>query len=176
MDIRWSHCVVRCRDIEPMVEFYCDLLGFEVADRGVLGPDTEIVFLSGSSSDHHQLGLLTSRGPEDASSLEHMAFRTGSLADVKEMIAKLEADDRVAFAAPVTHGNALSVYFADPEGNGVEVFCDTPWHVQQPQIGGWDPTQTDDEVLAAVESQFAGEPGFQPMAEYRAARAAHFGE
>lgn len=176
MNIRWSHCVVRCRDIEPMVEFYCDLLGFEVADRGAIGPDTEIVFLSGSSSDHHQLALADSRGPEDASSLDHMAFRTDSLADVKEMIAKLEADERVAFAAPVTHGNALSVYFSDPEGNGVEVFCDTPWHVQQPQISGWDPTQTDDEVLAAVESHFAAEPGFQPMGDYRAGRAEHFGE
>ena len=47
--------------------------------------------------------------------------------------------------------------------------------MQQPQIGGWDPTQTDDEVLAAVESQFSGEPEFRPMVEYRAERAAHFG-
>jgi catechol 2,3-dioxygenase len=176
MNIAWSHAVLRCRDIGPMVEFYCDMLGFEVADRGEVGPDTEIVFLSGSSSDHHQLGLLRARGPEDASSLDHMAFRTDSLADVKAMITKLEADERVEFAAPVTHGNAVSVYFSDPEGNGIEVFCDTPWHVQQPQISGWDPTQTDAEVLADLEERFSGDPEFRPMAEYRAERAAHFGE
>ena len=33
---------------------------------------------------------------------------------------------------PVTHGNALSVYFLDPEGNRVELLIDTPWYVPQP--------------------------------------------
>ncbi len=160
-----------------MVAFYCEVLGFEVADRGPLGPDgPEIVFLSGSSSDHHQIAFAPVRGPEDATSLEHNAFRVDGLADVREMLERVNADARVKNVAPLTHGNAISVYFADPEGNGIEVFCDTPWHVQQPQMRGWDPAQSDEEVLAAVEAGFRDEPGFMPMERYRAERARAFGE
>lgn len=174
MKLQWSHCVIRCRDLDGMVDFYRDTLGFEVADRGSVGRD--VVFMSGSSSDHHQLALMQSRGPDDASSLEHMAFRVESLADVKAMGAKIEADERVGSPAPLTHGNAVSVYFSDPEGNGIEVFCDTPWHVAQPQVREWDPAQTDDEVLAMIEAEFSGEPEFMPMADYRERQAARFGE
>ena len=57
---------------------------------------------------------------------------------------------------PVTHGNAVSVYFKDPEGNGIEIFCDTPWHVPQPQVGFWDPSQDAEQVLARCQSQVRG--------------------
>lgn len=177
MNISWSHCVLRVRDVEAMVSFYGDLMGFKVADQGPLGPGgPKIVFMSGSSSDHHQMAFVASRGPEDGSSLEHNAFRVDSVAEVQEMIARISADDRVANHAPVTHGNAVSVYFADPEGNGVEVFCDTPWHVAQPQLKGWDPTKSPEEVLAHVEESFRDEAEFQPIENYQAMKAKEFGE
>lgn len=177
MNVRWSHCVLRVRDLEAMVGFYCDILGFRVADRGPLGPDgPQIVFLSGSSSDHHQIAFAAVRGAADATSLEHNAFRVDSLGDVKAMFERVKTDDRVRRVAPLTHGNAISVYFADPEGDGIEVFCDTPWHVQQPQVRPWDPSKSDEVVLAAVEAEFRGEPEFRPMEEYRAERAKAFGE
>ena len=177
MKVSWSHCVLKVRDIDAMVAFYCDMLGFKVADKGTLGPDGPvIVFLSGSSSDHHQIAFVGSRDPEGESCVDHNAFRVESVADVQEMIAKVRADDRVKFNAPVTHGNAISVYFADPEGNGIEIFCDTPWHVVQPQMKGWDPEGSPEEVLANVEASFKDEPEFQPMAGYQAQKAKEFGE
>ena len=177
MAVSWSHCVLRVRDLDAMVSFYCDALGFQVADRGMLGPDAEIVFLTGSSSDHHQMGLTTGRSDDDGDqSLAHNAFRVDTVADVKRMVAWVAEDDRAGRGAPVTHGNAISVYFTDPEGNGIEIFCDTPWHVQQPQIGRWDPTMSDEEILAKVEADFGDTPEFKPMEQYRAERAAAFGE
>lgn len=180
MSVSWSHCVLRVRDIDAMVAFYCDALGFEVSDRGPIGPETEIVFLTGSSSDHHQIAFQSGRGPEDGGSLDHSldhnAFRTTSIDEVKRIHDWVNADDRIGKGFPVTHGNAVSVYFADPEGNGVEVFCDTPWHVKQPQIGRWDPSLTSDEVLAAVEARYRDEPEFMPMEQYRQDRAKAFGE
>jgi catechol-2,3-dioxygenase len=160
-----------------MVAFYRDALGFQVSDRGLIGPNgPEVVFMSGSASDHHQIAFAPVRGPEDASSLEHNAFRVDSLADVKETFERMTADPRAKNVTPVTHGNAISVYFSDPEGNAIEVFCDTPWHVQQPQLKPWDPTRPDAEVLAAVEAAFRDEPEFMPMERYRAERAKAFGE
>jgi len=177
MKISWSHCVLKVRDIDAMVSFYGDVLGFRVADKGPLGPDgPSIVFMSGSSSDHHQIAFAAMRGPEDATSLEHCAFRVETLKDVKEMVRRVAEDGRVPDGLPLTHGNAISVYFKDPEGNGLEVFCDTPWHVKQPQLRGWDPSLGDEEILEAVEKEFQNAPEFSPMADYQAKRAIDFGE
>lgn len=159
-----------------MVQFYCDALGFRVADRGALGPDQDIAFLSGSSSDHHQLGLMTGRSDDDTTSLDHNAFRVDSVEDVKAMVSWVNGDERIGDGFPVTHGNAVSVYFKDPEGNGIEIFCDTPWHVQQPQISGWDPSKSADEVLAGVQSKYQDKEGFGPMEQYRAEQAIAHGE
>lgn len=178
MQVSWSHCVLKVRDIEAMVRFYCDTMGWVVADRGPLGPPgaPDIVFLTGSSSDHHQMALAQTRGDEEATSLDHNAFRVASLADVKAMHERLTADPRVEAVAPLTHGNAISVYFKDPEGNGIEIFCDSPWHVKQPAARGWDPNLSEPEILAYVENQFRDDSEFQPMDAYRAQRAKAFGE
>lgn len=176
MNVSWSHCVLSVRDIDLMVSFYCDTLGFRLADRGELGPETEIAFLSGSSSDHHQIAFTNGRGPETGGSLNHNAFRVETVSEVIDLVNRLEADKRVGGSAPITHGNAVSVYFADPEGNGIEVFSDTPWHVKQPQARKWDPALSEEEVLAFVEAEFRDEPEFMPMTEYRTKQAAVFGE
>ena len=88
----------------------------------------------------------------------------------------MSADERVRYAVPVTHGNAVSVYFADPEGNGIEVFCDTPWHVRQPIVGNWNPEESDETILEKIRAEYAPTDEFMPMGDYRAERAAHFGE
>ena len=134
-----------------MLGFYTGVLGFRITDRGPLGEEggPEIVFMSQVETDHHQLAFLPIRkGDEPSNSLDHMAFRVDSLADVRTMGETLKADGRATGLAPVTHGNAWSYYFKDPEGNGIEVFCDTPWHVAQPQAKAWDPGLTDAELRA----------------------------
>ena len=178
MKLSWSHAVLRVRDLDAMIAFYHDMLDFEVSDRGPLGPpgSPEIAFMTGRSSDHHQLGLVPLRGSEEATSLEHMAFRVESLADVREMHDRAKQDERAGDPGAITHGNAISVYFTDPERNTIEVFVDTPWHVKQPVIQGWDPTMTDEELLAHVESLYRDAPEFMPMEAYRAKRAKYFGE
>ena len=177
MTLQWSHCVLRVRDLDAMTTFYRDILGFQISDRGPLGPGgPEIVFLTTSSSDHHQLALAATRDANEASTLDHMAFRVPSVAEVRSIFQAVSDDDRVSRVAPVTHGNAISVYFSDPEENSIEIFCDTPWHVAQPQIRGWDPTLTDDEVLASVREAFSDQPEFAPMDRYRGQAAAELKE
>ena len=177
MRVQWSHSVIRVRDLEQMVSFYEDIFGFQVSDRGLLGPQgPEIVFMSGSSTDHHQIAFSPTRSEEEASSLDHMAFRVGSLAEVRSTFERVSDDERASGVMPLTHGNAISVYFHDPEKNGVEVFCDTPWHVKQPQLKKWDPTLSDEEVLSYVEEKFRDTEEFGSMEAYRADRAEAFKE
>ena len=179
MQLRWSHAVVKVRDLDLMVDFYSRVLGFEVADRGDLAPGGPgIVFMSQVGTDHHQIAFLPAgRGDDPPNSVDHVAFRVDDLDDVREMMERVGKDGRGARApGPVTHGNAWSIYFQDPEGNGIEVFCDTPWHVAQPQLKPWDPGQTNDEVAKATQAAFADQPGFRPFADYVGERTAHFAE
>ena len=177
MPLRWSHAVLYVRDLAEMLDFYTNVLGFEVTDRGPLSPADgapEIVFRSQVETDHHQLAFVpVRRGEEAPNTINHMAFRTESLAQVKAMDRAVRADGRATDINPVTHGNAWSVYFKDPEGNGIEVFCDTPWHVQQPQAKPWDPALSDAELHAWTEKEFGSDPEFGPIDAYYAGRAEH---
>ena len=179
MKLRWSHAVLYVRNLDAMLAFYADVLGFEVSDRGPLDPNNpglEIAFLSQVGSDHHQLAFVPVRGDGPSTTLDHMAFRVDSLADVKAMAERLQSDGRATNLNPLNHGNAWSVYFKDPEGNGLEVFCDSPWNVRQPQGKPWDLSMSEDELRRQTEEQFSGEPGFRPMAEFYAEHRRRHGE
>lgn len=179
MKLRWSHAVIYVRDLNKMVAFYQEVLGFEVSDRGPLIPgsaDLEVAFLSQVGSDHHQLAFASVRGEGPSTTLDHMAFRVESFTEVKAMAEKLQADGRATALRPENHGNAWSIYFKDPEDNGLEVFCDSPWHVRQPQGKPWDLSMTEDEMRTQTEAQFSGEPDFIPAAEFYAAHRRRHGE
>lgn len=97
-----------------------------------------------------------------------MAFKVDSLADVKAMAEKLQADGRASNITPLTHGNAWSIYFKDPEDNGLEVFCDSPFHVAQPQAKPWRLSMSEEELRSYTKGEFSGEPEFKPIEEFYA--------
>jgi catechol 2,3-dioxygenase len=179
MKLRWSHAVIYVRKIEEMIAFYTEILGFQVSDRGLLDPNNpniHLVFLSQVGSDHHQLAFASVRGDGPSTTLDHIAFRVESFADVKTMAERLQSDGRAAEISPVNHGNAWSIYFKDPEGNGIEVFCDSPFGVQQPQIRPWNLKVSEDELRRQTEEEFGDEPGFMPAEEFYAAHRRRHGE
>jgi catechol 2,3-dioxygenase len=175
LQLEVAHAVLFVHDVEQMIQFYCDTLGFKVTDRGPLGA-AEIVFLSQTANEHHQLAFVTGREtPAPSRNLHHVAFRsTGTLNDLRSFKQALEADARVTQIRPLAHGNAWSVYFRDPEFNGVEVFIDTPWHVRQPQGEPLDLTRTDEEIVDWTRAHFANEPEFGPLDEFFRQRAQRF--
>ena len=160
MKLSWSHAVLNVKDEKKILDFYTGSLGFTVSDRGPIvknGPN--IIFMSQNPDEHHQLAVVTSRKDDEASnSLNHLAFRVDSFDDVKTLKNTLESTS-VDFL-PLSHGNTLSLYFADPEGNGLEVFWDTPWHVEQPDGIVWDTNLDEQQALAWVEETFKNKPGF----------------
>ncbi len=172
-----AHAVLYVHDVAQMIDFYTDVLGFEVTDRGPLGP-SEIVFLSQSANDHHQVAFITGRdAPDPSNSVHHVAFRsTATLDELKSLRQALDADSRVTEIMPLTHGNAWSVYFRDPEFNGVEVFIDTPWHVRQPQGEPLDLDKSNDEIVETTRAQFSTEPEFGPIDEFYSRRADHLAQ
>ncbi|MCA8929795.1 MAG: VOC family protein [Alphaproteobacteria bacterium] len=175
MALTWSHAVLYVKDTERMLDFYTRVLGFRITDRGLItGRDAEIIFLSQDPGEHHQLALLPMRQDEGPSnSLAHLAFRVGDMAELRDAIATLRAEG--VEMRPTSHGNTWSVYFQDPEQNGVEIFRDTPWHVAQPQGKTWD-LDADDETLAAwTKAEFGTETTFEPKEAFHSRKASEWG-
>lgn len=176
MALTWSHAVLNVKDTDRMLDFYTRVLGFRITDRGELpGRGAEIIFLSQDPDEHHQVALVPMRQDEGPSnSLAHIAFRTNGLPELRGMIGALQAEN-VAMR-PTSHGNTWSVYFQDPEQNGIEIFCDTPWHVAQPQGKTWDVSADDETLLAWTKDTFEGEPGFEPKETYHSRMADKIGQ
>ncbi len=168
--LAFSHMGISVFDADRMAAFYQRLLGMEETDRGVIAGDRTIVFLSRSPTDHHQIALVSGRTAEETT-VGQVSFRVPTLDDLRAMKAAAEADEQAGPIRQVTHGNAWSIYFKDPEGNGIEVFCDTPWHVQQPQGRPWDLSKSDAELRDWTQSEFEKEPGFGPIEAFYAERA-----
>lgn len=165
--LTFSHVGIYVADIARMVDFYTRFLGFAVADRGS-HPNGEIVFLTRDPREHHQLVLVSGR-PADMqfNIVNQLSFRVDSLATLKELYQGL-SHEPVAEITTLTHGNALSVYFRDPEKNRVELLIDTPWYVPQPHRLLVDLSLPDDQLWVTVEKHVRATPGFKPQAEWMA--------
>ena len=135
MNYTVSHFEIRAHDQAVMEKFYTEVMGFIVSDRGLLtvGPAAgrELIFLSHSPEEHHQIVLIPSDVTDQGGGIGHVAFRVDSLDEVRRVYEKVRALPYTR-PEPVSHGNTWSVYFRDPENNRIEVFTQTPWHATQP--------------------------------------------
>ncbi len=113
----FSHFWIFVRDLDRMVDFYTGALGLVVTDRGPLADGLELAFLSRDPDEHHQMVMASGR-PADSgfNVVNQISFKVPSLDDLKAAHARLRARVIEKFRI-VTHGNAWSIYFADPEGN-----------------------------------------------------------
>jgi catechol-2,3-dioxygenase len=170
MALSWSHIVIYAKDTDRMLDFYTRVLGFQVTDRGdIPGRGYEIIFMSQDPAEHHQIGLATSREKvEPSNSVAHVAFRVQNMGQLRTIITALKSESVTLRAS--SHGNTWSVYFQDPEQNGIEIFCDSPWQVPHPQVVDWDMDLDDDALLAWTEARFKTQARFETQASFLARR------
>ncbi len=164
----FSHMGFYVRDLERMARFYTDVMCFTQTDQGDLGT-AQLVFLSRDPAEHHQLVLATGR-PADLgfSVINQISFRVPNLATLRLVRDRVVADPGVTDMLCATHGNAVSIYFRDPEGNRLEVFLDTPWYCEQPLREPIDLDQPDEAIMARAEAIACSRPRFQSRAEWQA--------
>jgi len=123
---RIGHVHLKVSDIKRSLEFYCDLLGFQLTT--MYGKDAAFI----SAGDyHHHIGLNTwySKGAAHAEKYSVGLFHTAILFPTRRDLA--EIFDRVRRAYyPLTgasdHGVSEALYLDDPDGNGVELYWDRP--------------------------------------------------
>jgi catechol 2,3-dioxygenase len=158
---RLAHTGIYVRDLDRMIGFYTQVLGLTVTDRGkAISFDTELAFLSANPEQHHQLALATGR-PRDASfsTVMQTSFMVDSLDDLRAIRARALMHGATGMRG-TNHGNAWSIYFKDPEGNTVECYLDTPFHVPQPHGDPLDLDKTDAEIVRETEAACRRDPGF----------------
>ena len=176
--LRFSHFGMYVNDMARMEDFYTRVLAFTVTDRGELsGPHgpMQLVFLSRDPDEHHQIVLVTGR-PDTAgfNPINQISLKADSLATLRAMQALL-VQEQLPGITPVTHGNAVSIYVPDPEGNRLELYVDLPWYVSQPLRLPVDLSPDDATLMAQLEAHARSLPGFRPRAEWRAEMARRMG-
>jgi catechol 2,3-dioxygenase len=127
---RIGHCLLRVRDVERSKKFYMDVLGFQLMEQD---PEHGGVFLS-LPEDGHTIDLFPVEHPETAQpvterrdrvGLVHIAFKVASYAALEEAYKTLQTH-RVQVHRMIDHGSQRSLYFTDPDGNGLEIYYEYP--------------------------------------------------
>jgi len=120
-----GHVVLRVKDRSRSERFYNGILGLPICAR--LDQDGfKMAFFS--LGNHHDFAVMEVSGEgstrsETAVGLHHVAFNIGTrLDELREAKAKLEAAGITP--TPIDHEVTKSLYFEDPDGNGVEVYVD----------------------------------------------------
>jgi catechol 2,3-dioxygenase len=120
-----GHVVLNVTDVERSTKFYRDVVGFQVSRYR---PNGTGAFLT-CGIIHHNLALF--KAPEGAQPLQkgqiglnHFAFKVESYQALQEAHRRLVAAD-ATIDHIVDHGMTRSVYFLDPDGIEMELFCDT---------------------------------------------------
>jgi catechol 2,3-dioxygenase len=130
-----GHVVLRVSDCARSESFYNGLLGLPIAAR-IDGNGVRMTFFT--LGNHHDLAVMQTGAAVGAqggttTGLHHVAFKIGdTLDELRQAKAKLEQAGITP--TPVDHDVTKSLYFADPDGNGVELYVDASdaWR-QDPQ-------------------------------------------
>ena len=167
---RLAHVGIYVEDLDRAVAFYRDLLGLQITDAT---PEAGIVFMSSRPDvEHHELLLARGRTASgDALMLQQISWRCDSLDDVIAFHYRLR-EHNVALDMEVSHGNAIGIYFFDPEGNRNEVYWGTGLKATQVYLASVDLEAPTEDILrdlkANVDAHGATgyvEPGFLERAQ-----------
>src|SRR4030095_6038918 len=124
---RVGHLVLKVKDLERSRKFFTEILGFPQVgknDRGMLFFSTDV------NDNHHMLALREGKPGApmpnpDQIGMEHVSFEVGTFAELQEVYRKFK-EHNVKLRQTVFHGIAKSIYFYDPDGNMLEVYCNVP--------------------------------------------------
>jgi catechol 2,3-dioxygenase len=166
---RLAHVGLYAHDKPKLEHFYTTVLGLVVTDSGIARSGVELTFLSASPGNHHQLVLASGRPDTSGfNPINQISFMVDSLADLRE-VHRRALDRGATDMRVISHGNAWSCYFKDPEGNVVEAYLDTPFHVPQPHGDPLDLSRSDAEILQETEAICRSDPGFMMMEDFNRA-------
>lgn len=125
-ETRIGHIHLKVSNLQKSLEFYCDLLGFEITT--MYGEEAAFISAGGY---HHHIGLNTwySKNFPLAHEKGVGLFHTAILYPTRKDLATIY--DRILkanypFSGASDHGVSQALYLNDPDNNGVELYWDRP--------------------------------------------------
>jgi 2-polyprenyl-6-methoxyphenol hydroxylase-like FAD-dependent oxidoreductase/catechol 2,3-dioxygenase-like lactoylglutathione lyase family enzyme len=120
---KFHHVNLKTTRLQEMVDFYATLVGAEVIHQDDLG-----AWLSNDDANHRIALLAFPNFVDDPekdtrTGMHHSAFEYGSFEDLNASYLRLE-EAGIVPALCLDHGMTLSYYYADPDGNNVELQVD----------------------------------------------------
>ncbi len=120
---RLAHIALRTNQLQALVRWYSQVLNAHVAFDS-----DKIAFLT-YDDEHHRIALV---GVDDyAAKAEgahvgfyHTAFAYDSLADLMSTYVRLKGEEIRPYRS-INHGPTVSLYYADPDGNQIELQVDS---------------------------------------------------
>ena len=117
---RVGHLVLNVKNVQKSTQFYTEVLGFEVALQ-----KKDATFLT-CGKIHHDLALFQASPMAPPVSkgglgLNHMALQVEDFDMLTKYYHVLK--DRELIDRTTDHGMTSSIYLKDPDGNGIELFC-----------------------------------------------------
>jgi catechol 2,3-dioxygenase len=135
-----DHVNIYVRNAERSLHWYTDVFGLHTQDTFMSRETGRLraAFLAADPEHAHDIALFEvgddAPGPQKGQvGLNHVAWKMASLDDLKEMYQRLK--DKGVPLRVADHTVSIGVYFADPDGNGLEVYYELPrsqWHVDRP--------------------------------------------
>jgi catechol-2,3-dioxygenase len=140
MPIKLGHVAYGVRDVQSVVKFYTDVLGFRVSDwRG------DIFAFLRCAVDHHTINFMLDEVPQ----LYHLAFEVKDWAEIQRACEWLARNNIHLIWGPGRHiiGHNIAIYHHNPDRTRIEFFCEMdqmkdealgyfdprPWHQDRPQ-------------------------------------------
>ena len=123
---RIGHVHLKVANLDKSLQFYCDLLGFEL----IMKSGNEAAFIS-AGGYHHHIGLNTwyskdtKPGSIYAPGLFHVAILYPERKDLAVIYKRL-LDRKYPLTGVADHGVSEALYLSDPDENGIELYRDRP--------------------------------------------------
>lgn len=116
--VKMAHVVLRTSQYSKLLEWYRLVFGAEVVYE-----NGQLAFLT-YDEEHHRIAILEIPGldeqPQGTVGVHHVAFTYHSLRDLMDTYARLR-ENGITPIYPINHGPTTSLYYADPDGNQLEL-------------------------------------------------------
>jgi catechol 2,3-dioxygenase-like lactoylglutathione lyase family enzyme len=122
---RVAHIVLYVRDPQASARWYCDVLGMQASATTAEGPYAGGIFLTFGEQDHDIALFPTTGTSERGREFEHIGLEVDCGGDLDHLRRLYGAMIRhqVRIHEILDHGVSIGIYFFDPDGHQLEVFC-----------------------------------------------------
>src|SRR5262249_30958680 len=114
----FAHFVLRTPNRQALIDWYCAVLNAQLVFE-----DKYIAFIT-YDDEHHRVAFVNAPemkvAPNESQTLSHVAYTFRDLGELLSTYRRLKARGIVP-GRTINHGPSVSMYYRDPDGNGVEL-------------------------------------------------------